>query len=50
MKKMLLFVIAVMLTGTMFGQLSGIKNIPGDYATITAAVAALNAQGVGAGV
>ena len=46
---MLLFTIAVMFTGTMFGQLTGIKNIPGDYATITAAVAALNTQGVGAG-
>jgi hypothetical protein len=32
-----------------FGQLTGTKTIPGDYATIEAAVAALNAQGVGAG-
>ncbi|MCB9345381.1 MAG: HYR domain-containing protein [Lewinellaceae bacterium] len=30
-------------------QLSGVKNIPGDYATITLAVTDLNAQGVGAG-
>jgi trimeric autotransporter adhesin len=29
--------------------LTGIKNIPGDYASISAAVADLNAQGVGAG-
>lgn len=32
-----------------FGQVTGIKNIPGDYTTITAAVTALNAAGVGAG-
>jgi hypothetical protein len=32
-----------------FAQLSGTKTIPGDYATIQAAVADLNAQGVGAG-
>lgn len=32
-----------------FGQLVGIKNIPGDYATVQAAVLDLNAQGVGAG-
>ncbi|MBL0068248.1 MAG: hypothetical protein IPP39_07065 [Chitinophagaceae bacterium] len=30
-------------------QLTGIKTIPGDYATITAAITALNASGVGAG-
>ena len=33
----------------LFAQLSGVKSIPGDYATIQAAVADLNAQGVGAG-
>ena len=32
-----------------FGQLTGIKSIPGDYATVTSAVTALNAAGVGAG-
>jgi hypothetical protein len=31
---------------TAFGQLSGTKNIPGDYATIEAAIADLNTQGV----
>lgn len=31
---------------TAFGQLSGTKNIPGDYATIEAAIADLNSQGV----
>ncbi len=30
-------------------QLTGTKNIPGDYATISAAILDLNAQGVGAG-
>jgi hypothetical protein len=30
-------------------QISGVKNIPGDYATITLAVADVNALGVGAG-
>jgi len=32
-----------------FAQLSGTKNIPGDYATISAAVTDLNTQGVGSG-
>ena len=31
-----------------YGQLTGTKTIPGDYATIAAAVTDLNAQGVGA--
>src|SRR5947207_14765079 len=32
-----------------YSQVSGIKTIPGDYASITLAVAAVNASGVGAG-
>ena len=36
-------------TGTVYGQLTGIKTIPGNYATISAAVSALNTQGVGSG-
>jgi hypothetical protein len=32
-----------------FSQLSGVKTIPGDYASISAAITALNAAGVGAG-
>ena len=32
-----------------FSQISGTKTIPGDYATISAAITALNAGGVGAG-
>ncbi|MEO7444935.1 MAG: T9SS type A sorting domain-containing protein [Ferruginibacter sp.] len=34
---------------TVNGQLTGIKNIPGDYATLAAAIIDLNTQGVGAG-
>src|ERR1044071_6078929 len=32
-----------------FAQLSGTKTIPGDYPTVSAAVTALNASGVGSG-
>lgn len=32
-----------------FSQLTGTKNIPGDYATLQAAITALNTSGVGAG-
>ena len=32
-----------------FAQLTGTKTIPGDYATITAAVTDFNTQGVGSG-
>ena len=34
---------------SLLAQLTGLKNIPGDYASIAAAVTDLNAQGVGAG-
>ncbi|MEO6719009.1 MAG: hypothetical protein ABIN67_01545 [Ferruginibacter sp.] len=34
---------------SLFGQLSGPKYIPGNYPSLTAAVAAVNASGVGAG-
>jgi len=49
MKKLLLLSFALIIVQMTFGQLTGTKTIPGDYATIQAAVAALNAQGVGAG-
>ncbi|MEI7726355.1 MAG: hypothetical protein WCK09_14700 [Bacteroidota bacterium] len=39
----------LLLTEFCLGQLTGIKNIPGDYPTVTAAVADLNLQGVGVG-
>ena len=31
------------------GQISGVKNIPGDYVDLAAAINDLNTQGVGAG-
>ncbi|HCB63205.1 MAG TPA: hypothetical protein DHV29_01740 [Bacteroidales bacterium] len=49
MKKLLLFCMALWTFGMSYGQLSGIKAIPGDYATITAAVTDLNTVGVGPG-
>ena len=48
MKKYLLFILTFS-SLIASAQLTGIKTIPGDYATITAALAALNASGVGAG-
>uniref|UniRef100_A0A7V3E778 Choice-of-anchor D domain-containing protein n=1 Tax=Ignavibacterium album TaxID=591197 RepID=A0A7V3E778_9BACT len=44
----LLFVLFI-ITGNSFAQLTGTKTIPGDYATIAAAIADLNTQGVGSG-
>jgi len=50
MKKLLLLAAVLFLwTQSSWAQLSGVKTIPGDYATIDAAVADLNIQGVGAG-
>ena len=47
------FILTLILSGccspVVFGQLTGTKNIPGDYATIKIAVTALNTSGVGAG-
>ncbi len=39
----------LLFSSTAFGQLTGIKNIPGDYPNVTAAVTDLNTQGVGTG-
>ena len=36
-------------TSITYGQLTGTKTIPGNYSTISAAISALNSQGVGAG-
>lgn len=36
-------------TTSVYGQLTGIKSIPGDYATVSAAVTALNTAGPGSG-
>jgi hypothetical protein len=49
MKKLLLLCFALIFMQMTFGQLTGTKTIPGDYATIQAAITALNAQGVGSG-
>jgi hypothetical protein len=49
MKKLLLLSFALIVVQMTFGQLTGTKTIPGDYATIEAAITALNAQGVGSG-
>lgn len=53
MKKNSFLLILVLLAGIFyqnsFAQLSGTKTIPGDYATISAAITALNSSGVGSG-
>ena len=50
MKKRLTFTTAVFLISLLsFGQLTGIKNIPGDYSSVAAAISALNTLGVGSG-
>jgi len=49
MKKLIIFFAALLISSITFGQLTGTKNIPGDYATLVAAVADLNTVGVGAG-
>jgi hypothetical protein len=42
-------VISLLTSGISVAQLSGIYTIPGSYATIELAIAALNSSGVGAG-
>jgi trimeric autotransporter adhesin len=49
MKKFYLAISILFMCHTGFGQLSGIKTIPGDYATISSAITALNSAGVGSG-
>ncbi|MBI1780147.1 MAG: hypothetical protein HYR66_02075, partial [Sphingobacteriales bacterium] len=49
MREFYLFIFFVVVGVDVNAQISGIKTIPGDYASITAAVTALNASGVGAG-
>lgn len=46
---MFLIALMLLLSTTVFGQLTGTKNIPGDYATLSLAIADLNTQGVGSG-
>lgn len=45
----LVIIILSCCSSTVFGQLSGLKYIPGDYATLSAAISDLNSSGVGAG-
>jgi len=45
----LLAMAALLTVCSVKSQLTGIKNIPGDYATLAAAITDLNAQGVGPG-
>lgn len=45
----LIFCAMVFMHGSSYAQLTGTKTIPGDYATITAAVTDLNTVGVGTG-
>ena len=49
MHRWLLVLVTIVCSTPLFAQLTGTKNIPGDYATLGAAIAALNASGVGAG-
>lgn len=42
-------VVGLLLASTAFAQVSGTKKVPGDYPTLTAAIADLNAKGVGEG-
>ena len=49
MKKIYLLLFSATLFLTVNAQLTGIKNIPGDYADLASAITALNAVGVGSG-
>lgn len=50
MRKLLSFLLIALLVSSMsFAQLTGIKTIPGDYASIAAAIADLNVSGAGTG-
>ncbi|HEX2682654.1 MAG TPA: hypothetical protein VHL77_01900, partial [Ferruginibacter sp.] len=49
MKKVYFLLLTILLATVTNAQLTGIKTIPGTYATIAAAITDLNTQGVGAG-
>ena len=50
MKKVILYLLLIVgCLSTGYAQVSGIKTIPGDYATIESAISALNSGGVGTG-
>ncbi len=46
---LIIYTVVFFYTQSLFAQISGTKTIPGDYATIAAAIADLNTQGVGTG-
>ncbi len=48
-KTILTLFIALLFSASSFAQLTGVKNIPGDYPSVATAIAALNASGVGSG-
>ena len=48
-KNLLLLVLAMLISGLGFAQLTGTQTIPGDYASIALAITSLNSQGVGTG-
>lgn len=45
----LLLIAVLTITSTASAQLTGTKNVPGDYPSLSSALSALNTQGVGAG-
>ena len=49
LKLALMALASVLLPGMLSAQLTGTRNIPGDYATLALAITDLNTQGVGAG-
>jgi hypothetical protein len=49
MRKIYFLLLTVLFAAITNAQLTGTKNIPGDYATLDAAITDLNTQGVGAG-
>ncbi|MEI2748137.1 MAG: GEVED domain-containing protein [Ferruginibacter sp.] len=48
-KSLLIMISAIFISSSSFAQLTGTKNIPGDYATLADAITDLNTQGVGGG-
>ena len=49
LRKFILLLLSMIAATSYCQPLTGIKTIPGSYATISAAVSALNSQGVGSG-
>ncbi len=48
-KKFITLIFLLIISGLTFGQISGVKSIPGDYPTIANAISVLNSAGVGPG-